>query len=248
MDRKTVNSKVKQSLSQFGLTEVQLQVFENIIVGELEGLDKDADREEYVTERLAKADFLQIAQTMQASSTKLHQDIAKKAKELEELKKQQEETLAKLKELEGKQGGDDDDDKNPPKPDNMDEFQKKMFEQLQKSQETQEALLKRIESMEESSKIETVKATILSEAKTKYADSVIETAIENFDFTMEDASDKFNEECSKISTRFGVSLKISNDPPKENEVSKEVKSFLEGRAEERKRKDELNEKFKGMLR
>ena len=65
------------------------------------------------------------------------------------------------------------------------------------------------EKLKQQEKIKENKQKILDGAKSKYADGVIAASAKNFDFSTDDASDKFEALCAEFSTLFSVPLKKS---------------------------------------
>lgn len=220
-----ITNSVNAELSQFGLNEVERKDFETIIQTEVSALEETADKEEYVKKR-AK-DFQASAKLIQKSRTKLAQDKASLEAQLEELKK-----------------------KNPelnPK-ENPSELEATLTKLMQPVLDQVKSLKEDNEKLKQQEKIKECKQKILDGAKSKYAEGVITISAKNFDFSADDAGDKFEALCAENSTILGVPLKKGEKTPKDD-IPSELKDFLKGESlkaeEEKKRAESFEQRFKG---
>lgn len=220
-----ITNSVNAELSQFGLNEVERKDFETIIQTEVSALEETADKEEYVKKR-AK-DFQASAKLIQKSRTKLAQDKASLEAQLEELKK-----------------------KNPePNPkENPSELEATLTKLMQPVLDQVKSLKEDNERLKQQEKIKECKQKILDGAKSKYAEGVITISAKNFDFSADDAGDKFEALCAENSTILGVPLKKGEKTPKDD-IPSELKDFLKGESlkaeEEKKRAESFEQRFKG---
>jgi hypothetical protein len=220
-----ITNSVNAELSQFGLNEVERKDFETIIQTEVSALEETADKEEYVKKR-AK-DFQASAKLIQKSRTKLAQDKASLEAQLEELKK-----------------------KNPePNPkENPSELEATLTKLMQPVLDQVKSLKEDNEKLKQQEKIKECKQKILDGAKSKYAEGVITISAKNFDFSADDAGDKFEALCAENSTILGVPLKKGEKTPKDD-IPSELKDFLKGESlkaeEEKKRAESFEQRFKG---
>lgn len=220
-----ITNSVNAELSQFGLNEVERKDFETIIQTEVSALEETADKEEYVKKR-AK-DFQASAKLIQKSRTKLAQDKASLEAQLEELKK-----------------------KNPePNPkENPSELEATLTKLMQPVLDQVKSLKEDNEKLKQQEKIKECKQKILDGAKSKYAEGVITISAKNFDFSADDAGDKFEALCAENSTILGVPLKKGEKTSKDD-IPSELKDFLKGESlkaeEEKKRAESFEQRFKG---
>ena len=82
------------------------------------------------------------------------------------------------------------------------------------------------------------KSKILTEAKSKYSQGVIDISAKTFDFSVDDADNKFYELCADNSKLLGVPLIQSKEPPKDG-LPPELSSFL---AKQKAKKEEAEAK------
>lgn len=220
-----ITNSVNAELSQFGLNEVERKDFETIIQTEVSALEETADKEEYVKKR-AK-DFQASAKLIQKSRTKLAQDKASLEAQLEELKK-------KIPEHNPKE--------------NPSELEATLTKLMQPVLDQVKSLKEDNEKLKQQEKIKECKQKILDGAKSKYAEGVITISAKNFDFSADDAGDKFEALCAENSTILGVPLKKGDKTPKDD-IPSELKDFLKGESlkaeEEKKRKESFEQRFKG---
>lgn len=221
-----ITNSVNAELSQFGLNEVERKDFETIIQTEVSALEETADKEEYVKKR-AK-DFQASAKLIQKSRTKLAQDKASLEAQLEELKK----------------GGEKKDEKK----ENQSELEATLTKLMQPVLDQVKSLKEDNERLKQQEKIKECKQKILDGAKSKYAEGVITISAKNFDFSADDAGDKFEALCAENSTILGVPLKKGEKTPKDD-IPSELKDFLKGESqkaeEEKKRAESFEQRFKG---
>lgn len=221
-----ITNSVNAELSQFGLNEVERKDFETIIQTEVSALEETADKEEYVKKR-AK-DFQASAKLIQKSRTKLAQDKASLEAQLEELKK----------------GGEKKDEKK----DNPSELEATLTKLMQPVLDQVKSLKEDNERLKQQEKIKECKQKILDGAKGKYAEGVITISAKNFDFSADDAGDKFEALCAENSIILGVPLKKGEKTPKDD-IPSELKDFLKGESlkaeEEKKRAESFEQRFKG---
>jgi hypothetical protein len=221
-----ITNSVNAELSQFGLNEVERKDFETIIQTEVSALEETADKEEYVKKR-AK-DFQASAKLIQKSRTKLAQDKASLEAQLEELKK----------------GGEKKDEKK----ENPSELEATLTKLMQPVLDQVKSLKEDNEKLKQQEKIKECKQKILDGAKSKYAEGVITISAKNFDFSADDAGDKFEALCAENSTILGVPLKKGEKTPKDD-IPSELKDFLKGESlkaeEEKKRAESFEQRFKG---
>lgn len=221
-----ITNSVNAELSQFGLNEVERKDFETIIQTEVSALEETADKEEYVKKR-AK-DFQASAKLIQKSRTKLAQDKASLEAQLEELKK----------------GGEKKDEKK----ENQSELEATLTKLMQPVLDQVKSLKEDNEKLKQQEKIKECKQKILDGAKSKYAEGVITISAKNFDFSADDAGDKFEALCAENSTILGVPLKKGEKIPKDD-IPSELKDFLKGESlkaeEEKKRAESFEQRFKG---
>ena len=222
-----ITNSVNAELSQFGLNEVERKDFETIIQTEVSVLGETDNKEEYIKKR-AK-DFQASAKLIQKSRTKLAQDKASLEAQIEELKK------------------------DTPSKDNNNEEKKSELELtltklMQPVLEQVQSLREDNEKLKQQEKIKENKQKILDGAKSKYADGVIAASAKNFDFSTDDASDKFEALCAEFSTLFSVPLKKSEKISKDD-IPSDLKDFLKGESqkfqEEKKRAESFEQRFKG---
>lgn len=222
-----ITNSVNAELSQFGLNEVERKDFETIIQTEVSALEETADKEEYVKKR-AK-DFQASAKLIQKSRTKLAQDKASLEAQLEELKK----------------GGEKKDEK---KDENPSELEATLTKLMQPVLDQVKSLKEDNEKLKLQEKTKENKQKILDGAKSKYAEGVITISAKNFDFSADDAGDKFEALCAENSTILGVPLKKGDKTPKDD-IPSELKDFLKGESlkaeEEKKRAESFEQRFKG---
>lgn len=220
-----ITNSVNAELSQFGLNEVERKDFETIIQTEVSALEETADKEEYVKKR-AK-DFQASAKLIQKSRTKLAQDKASLEAQLEELKK-------KIPE--------------PNPKENPSELEATLTKLMQPVLDQVKSLKEDNEKLKQQEKIKECKQKILDGAKSKYAEGVITISAKNFDFSADDAGDKFEALCAENSTILGVPLKKGEKTPKDD-IPSELKDFLKGESlkaeEEKKRAESFEQRFKG---
>lgn len=218
-----ITNSVNAELSQFGLNEVERKDFETIIQTEVSALEETADKEEYVKKR-AK-DFQASAKLIQKSRTKLAQDKASLEAQLEELKKGREKKDENPSELEA----------------TLTKLMQPVLDQVKSLKEDNEKLKLQEKTKENKQKI-------LDGAKSKYAEGVITISAKNFDFSADDAGDKFEALCAENSTILGVPLKKGDKTPKDD-IPSELKDFLKGESlkaeEEKKRAESFEQRFKG---
>lgn len=218
-----ITNSVNAELSQFGLNEVERKDFETIIQTEVSALEETADKEEYVKKR-AK-DFQASAKLIQKSRTKLAQDKASLEAQLEELKKGREKKDENPSELEA----------------TLTKLMQPVLDQVKSLKEDNEKLKLQEKTKENKQKI-------LDGAKSKYAEGVITISAKNFDFSTDDAGDKFEALCAENSTILGVPLKKGDKTPKDD-IPSELKDFLKGESlkaeEEKKRAESFEQRFKG---
>ena len=218
-----ITNSVNTELSQFGLNEVERKDFETIIQTEVSALEETADKEEYIKKR-AK-DFQASAKLIQKSRTKLAQDKASLEAQLEELKK-----------------GGEKKDENPS------ELEATLTKLMQPVLDQVKSLKEDNEKLKQQEKIKENKQKILDGAKSKYAEGVITISAKNFDFSADDAGDKFEALCAENSTILGVPLKKGDKTPKDD-IPSELKDFLKGESlkaeEEKKRAESFEQRFKG---
>lgn len=221
-----ITNSVNAELSQFGLNEVERKDFETIIQTEVSALEETADKEEYVKKR-AK-DFQASAKLIQKSRTKLAQDKASLEAQLEELKK----------------GGEKKDEKK----ENQSELEATLTKLMQPVLDQVKSLKEDNEKLKQQEKIKECKQKILDGVKSKYAEGVITISAKNFDFSADDAGDKFEALCAENSTILGVPLKKGEKTPKDD-IPSELKDFLKGESlkaeEEKKRAESFEQRFKG---
>lgn len=221
-----ITNSVNAELSQFGLNEVERKDFETIIQTEVSALEETANKEEYVKKR-AK-DFQASAKLIQKSRTKLAQDKASLEAQLEELKK----------------GGEKKDEKK----ENPSELEATLTKLMQPVLDQVKSLKEDNEKLKQQEKIKECKQKILDGAKSKYAEGVITISAKNFDFSADDAGDKFEALCAENSTILGVPLKKGEKTPKDD-IPSELKDFLKGESlkaeEEKKRAESFEQRFKG---
>lgn len=221
-----ITNSVNAELSQFGLNEVERKDFETIIQTEVSALEETADKEEYVKKR-AK-DFQASAKLIQKSRTKLAQDKASLEAQLEELKK----------------GGEKKDEKK----ENQSELEATLTKLMQPVLDQVKSLKEDNEKLKQQEKIKECKQKILDGAKSKYAEGVITISAKNFDFSADDAGDKFEALCAENSTILGVPLKKGEKTPKDD-IPSELKDFLKGESlkaeEDKKRAESFEQRFKG---
>lgn len=221
-----ITNSVNAELSQFGLNEVERKDFETIIQTEVSALEETANKEEYVKKR-AK-DFQASAKLIQKSRTKLAQDKASLEAQLEELKK----------------GGEKKDEKK----ENQSELEATLTKLMQPVLDQVKSLKEDNEKLKLQEKIKENKQKILDGAKSKYAEGVITISAKNFDFSADDAGDKFEALCAENSTILGVPLKKGDKTPKDD-IPSELKDFLKGESlkaeEEKKRAESFEQRFKG---
>lgn len=218
-----ITNSVNTELSQFGLNEVERKDFETIIQTEVSALEETADKEEYVKKRVK--DFQASAKLIQKSRTKLAQDKASLEAQLEELKK-----------------GGEKKDENPS------ELEATLTKLMQPVLDQVKSLKEDNEKLKLQEKIKENKQKILDGAKSKYAEGVITISAKNFDFSADDAGDKFEALCAENSTILGVPLKKGDKTPKDD-IPSELKDFLKGESlkaeEEKKRAESFEQRFKG---
>lgn len=224
-----ITNSVNAELSQFGLNEVERKDFETIIQTEVSALEETADKEEYVKKR-AK-DFQASAKLIQKSRTKLAQDKASLEAQLEELKKNTPEIKPEIKPQ-----------------DNPSELEATLTKLMQPVLDQVKSLKEDNEKLKLQEKIKENKQKILEGAKSKYAEGVITISAKNFDFSADDAGDKFEALCAENSTILGVPLKKGDKTPKDD-IPSELKDFLKGESlkaeEEKKRAESFEQRFKG---
>ena len=222
-----ITNSVNAELSQFGLNEVERKDFETIIQTEVSVLGETDNKEEYIKKR-AK-DFQASAKLIQKSRTKLAQDKASLEAQIEELKKNTPST-------------------NPNPEEKPSELELTLTKLMQPVLEQVQSLREDNEKLKQQEKIKENKQKILDGAKSKYADGVIAVSAKNFDFSTDDASDKFEALCAEFSTLFSVPLKKSEKIQKED-IPSELKDFLKGESqkyeEEKKRAESFEQRFKG---
>lgn len=220
-----ITNSVNTELSQFGLNEVERKDFETIIQTEVSALEETADKEEYVKRRVK--DFQASAKLIQKSRTKLAQDKASLEAQLEELKK-------KTPEI------------NPQQ--NPSELEATLTKLMQPVLDQVKSLKEDNERLKQQEKTKENKQKILDGAKSKYAEGVITISAKNFDFSADDAGDKFEALCAENSTILGVPLKKGDKTPKDD-IPSELKDFLKGESlkaeEEKKRAESFEQRFKG---
>ena len=221
-----ITNSVNAELSQFGLNEVERKDFETIIQTEVSVLGETDNKEEYIKKR-AK-DFQASAKLIQKSRTKLAQDKASLEAQIEELKKNTPST-------------------NPNPEEKPSELELTLTKLMQPVLEQVQSLREDNEKLKQQEKIKENKQKILDGAKSKYADGVIAASAKNFDFSTDDASDKFEALCAEFSTLFSVPLKKSEKIQKED-IPSELKDFLKGEIqksqEEKKRAESFEQRFK----
>lgn len=224
-----ITNSVNAELSQFGLNEVERKDFETIIQTEVSALEETADKEEYVKKR-AK-DFQASAKLIQKSRTKLAQDKASLEAQLEELKKNIPEIKPEIKPQ-----------------DNPSELEATLTKLMQPVLDQVKSLKEDNEKLKQQEKIKECKQKILDGAKSKYAEGVITISAKNFDFSADDAGDKFEALCAENSTILGVPLKKGEKTPKDD-IPSELKDFLKGESlkaeEDKKRAESFEQRFKG---
>lgn len=226
-----ITNSVNTELSQFGLNEVERKDFETIIQTEVSALEETANKEEYVKRRVK--DFQASAKLIQKSRTKLAQDKASLEAQLEELKK----------------GGEKKDEKKDEKKnENPSELEATLTKLMQPVLDQVKSLKEDNEKLKQQEKIKENKQKILDGAKSKYAEGVITISAKNFDFSADDAGDKFEALCAENSTILGVPLKKGDKTPKDD-IPSELKDFLKGESlkaeEEKKRAESFEQRFKG---
>ena len=218
-----ITNSVNTELSQFGLNEVERKDFETIIQTEVSALEETANKEEYVKKRVK--DFQASAKLIQKSRTKLAQEKASLETQLEELKKRGEKNDENPSELEA----------------TLTKLMQPVLDQVKSLKEDNERL-------KQQEKIKENKQKILDGAKSKYAEGVITISAKNFDFSADDAGDKFEALCAENSTILGVPLKKGDKTPKDD-IPSELKDFLKGESlkaeEEKKRAESFEQRFKG---
>lgn len=218
-----ITNSVNTELSQFGLNEVERKDFETIIQTEVSALEETANKEEYVKKRVK--DFQASAKLIQKSRTKLAQEKASLETQLEELKK-----------------GGEKKDENPS------ELEATLTKLMQPVLDQVKSLKEDNERLKQQEKIKENKQKILDGAKSKYAEGVITISAKNFDFSADDAGDKFEALCAENSTILGVPLKKGDKTPKDD-IPFELKDFLKGESlkaeEEKKRAESFEQRFKG---
>lgn len=218
-----ITNSVNTELSQFGLNEVERKDFETIIQTEVSALEETANKEEYVKRRVK--DFQASAKLIQKSRTKLAQEKASLEAQLEELKK-----------------GGEKKDENPS------ELEATLTKLMQPVLDQVKSLKEDNEKLKLQEKIKENKQKILDGAKSKYAEGVITISAKNFDFSADDAGDKFEALCAENSTILGVPLKKGDKTPKDD-IPSELKDFLKGESlkaeEEKKRAESFEQRFKG---
>ena len=221
-----ITNSVNAELSQFGLNEVERKDFETIIQTEVSVLGETDNKEEYIKKR-AK-DFQASAKLIQKSRTKLAQDKALLEAQLEELKNKT--TLTET---------------NPEE--NKSELELTLTKLMQPVLEQVQSLREDNEKLKQQEKIKENKQKILDGAKSKYAEGVITISAKNFDFSADDAGDKFEALCADNSTILGVPLKKSEKTPKDD-IPTELKDFLKEESqkaeEDRKRAESFEQRFK----
>lgn len=224
-----ITNSVNAELSQFGLNEVERKDFETIIQTEVSALEETADKEEYVKKR-AK-DFQASAKLIQKSRTKLAQDKASLEAQLEELKKKIPEIKPEIKPQ-----------------DNPSELEATLTKLMQPVLDQVKSLKEDNEMLKQQEKVKECKQKILDGAKSKYAEGVITISAKNFDFSADDAGDKFEALCAENSTILGVPLKKGEKTSKDD-IPSELKDFLKGESlkaeEEKKRAESFEQRFKG---
>lgn len=230
-----ITNSVNAELSQFGLNEVERKDFETIIQTEVSVLGETDNKEEYIKKR-AK-DFQASAKLIQKSRTKLAQDKASLEAQIEELKKNTTSTNEK-----------NTTSTNTNTEENTSELESTLTKLMQPVLEQIQSLKEDNEKLKQQEKIKENKQKILDGAKSKYADGVITASAKNFDFSTDDASDKFEALCSEFSTLFSVPLKKSEKIHKDD-IPSELKDFLKGESqkyeEEKKRAESFEQRFKG---
>lgn len=218
-----ITNSVNTELSQFGLNEVERKDFETIIQTEVSALEETANKEEYVKRRVK--DFQASAKLIQKSRTKLAQEKASLEAQLEELKK-----------------GGEKNDENPS------ELEATLTKLMQPVLDQVKSLKEDNERLKQQEKTKENKQKILDGAKSKYAEGVITISAKNFDFSADDAGDKFEALCAENSTILGVPLKKGDKTPKDD-IPSELKDFLKGESlkaeEEKKRAESFEQRFKG---
>lgn len=226
--KQIITDNVKAELSQFGLNEVERKNFEAVIEQEVSALAEDVNKEEYIKKR-AK-DFAPSAMIIQQGRTKAQQELAKLEEELKKYKTQPPAPPTPP--------APSDDKPQPPAPSNDFEaaLQKTMQPFIQKIEELEKNNLELKNSIE----TENNKKNILADAKSKYKENVIDFVAKTFNFSDEDALNKFNEVCKEASTHFGVAL-VEGKPDNQDGISPFLKSVIE---EDKKKAEEEEESAK----
>lgn len=209
--KQIITENVKTELSQFGLNEVERKEFETIIEQEVGALDETSDKTEYIKKR-AK-DFQPTAKLIQQSRTKYLQDLATKQAELDKLKLK----TPPMNEERKENGGEQEDIKS--------ELEKTLEKMLTPLNEKLETLAKENNDFKRNELIKTTKEKVLTEAKSKYSEGVIAITAKSFDFSVEDASDKFNTLCADNSKLLGFPLKKADEHNKDG-LPPAITSFL----------------------
>lgn len=222
-----ITNSVNAELSQFGLNEVERKDFETIIQTEVSALEETVNKEEYVKRRVK--DFQASAKLIQKSRTKLAQEKASLEAQIEELKKNTPST-------------------NPNPEEKPSELEATLTKLMQPVLEQVQSLKEDNEKLRLQEKTKENKQKILDGAKSKYAECVITISAKNFDFSADDAGDKFEALCAENSTILGVPLKKGDKTPKDD-IPSELKDFLKGESlkaeEEKKRAESFEQRFKG---
>lgn len=227
--KQIITESVNEELSQFGLNEVERREFETIIEQDVNSLSETDDKEGFIKKRVK--DFVIPSKLIQKGRTKYLQDIAQKEQELSKLREKKDEVKGD-KEI---------------KDDSLSAIEQAIAKLITPIAEQVTSLKNDNEELRKENKVKENKQTILSEAKGKYSDGVIAITAKNFDFSANDASDKFNTLCSENSTVLGVPIKKGDTTPKDD-VPIELKDFLKEESlkgeKDRDKAKEFEKKFR----
>lgn len=221
-----IQEEVKTSLSEFGLNEEERKSYESLILSQIK--DKTFEKEEELkTEITSRIESIKPSvKLLQQSRTKLMQENAKVLKEFEEYKKNN-----PLKSKDEEKDKQKDEDNGAP------EWAKVLMEDIKNLKQAREEEKKQKTILEK-------KEAVLKALKPKYNKSfhtTIDVIANGFDFSKDDAENKFTEQISQLAKDNPAMLVNSDNGGKNKEKNN---PFLAYKQDTDKAQEEFNKNLK----
>lgn len=221
-----IQEEVKTSLSEFGLNEEERKSYESLILSQIK--DKTFEKEEELkTEITSRIESIKPSvKLLQQSRTKLMQENAKVLKEFEEYKKNN-----PLKSKDEEKDKQKDEDNDTP------EWAKALMEDIKNLKQAREEEKKQKTILEK-------KEAVLKALKPKYNKSfhtTIDVIANGFDFSKDDAENKFTEQISQLA-KDNPAMLVDSDNGGKNK--KKNNPFLAYKQDTDKAQEEFNKNLK----